>query len=61
GSSALLMRTIVGHYMSEVCYKGSHVISEAPDIAENAKFAYNLLARHPGSMTETAIPLSHAL
>ena len=35
--------------MTEVRYKGTKVISVAPDYAENVKFADNWLAPNPGS------------
>ena len=37
------------HFMTEVRYKGTKVISVAPDYAENVKFADNWLAPHPGT------------
>ena len=49
GSNVPLTRTPDAHFMTEVRYKGTKVISVAPDYAENVKFADNWLAPHPGT------------
>ncbi|MDR4248517.1 molybdopterin-dependent oxidoreductase, partial [Bacillus thuringiensis] len=49
GSNVPLTRTPDAHFMTEVRYKGTKVISVAPDYAENVKFADNWLAPNPGS------------
>ena len=41
GSNVPLTRTPDAHFMTEVRYKGTKVISVAPDYAENVKFADN--------------------
>ncbi|MGT0202620.1 molybdopterin-dependent oxidoreductase [Staphylococcus aureus] len=48
GSNVPLTRTPDAHFMTEVRYKGTKVISVAPDYAENVKFADNWLAPNPG-------------
>ncbi|RXX86778.1 nitrate reductase subunit alpha, partial [Klebsiella pneumoniae] len=47
GSNVPLTRTPDAHFMTEVRYKGTKVISVAPDYAENVKFADNWLAPNP--------------
>ena len=49
GSNVPLTRTPDAHFMTEVRYKGTKVVSVAPDYAENVKFADNWLAPNPGT------------
>ena len=57
GSNVPLTRTPDAHFMTEVRYKGTKVISVAPDYAENVKFADNWLAPNPGSEGMTHVIL----
>ncbi len=47
--------------MTEVRYKGTKVISVAPDYAENVKFADNWLAPNPGSDAAIAQAMTHVI
>ncbi|MGT0197767.1 molybdopterin-dependent oxidoreductase [Staphylococcus aureus] len=49
------------HFMTEVRYKGTKVISVAPDYAENVKFADNWLAPNPGSDAAIAQAMTHVI
>ncbi|KIT90244.1 hypothetical protein QU40_00125, partial [Staphylococcus aureus] len=59
GSNVPLTRTPDAHFMTEVRYKGTKVISVAPDYAENVKFADNWLAPNPGSDAAIAQAMTH--
>ena len=48
-------------FMTEVRYKGTKVISVAPDYAENVKFADNWLAPHPGTDAAVAQAMTHVI
>ena len=48
------LRTPDAHFMTEVRYKGTKVVSVAPDYAENVKFADNWLAPNPGTDAVTS-------
>ena len=54
GSNVPLTRTPDAHFMTEVRYKGTKVVSVAPDYAENVKFADNWLAPNPGTESSTS-------
>ena len=47
--------------MTEVRYKGTKVISVAPDYAENVKFSDNWLAPHPGTDAAIAQAMTHVI
>ena len=47
--------------MTEVRYKGTKVISVAPDYAENVKFADNWFAPHPGTDAAVAQAMTHVI
>ena len=61
GSNVPLTRTPDAHFMTEVRYKGTKVISVAPDYAENVKFADNWLAPNPGSDAAIAQGMTHVI
>ncbi|HFG8803462.1 TPA: nitrate reductase subunit alpha [Staphylococcus argenteus] len=61
GSNVPLTRTPDAHFMTEVRYKGTKVISVAPDYAENVKFADNWLAPNPGSDAAIAQTMTHVI
>ena len=47
--------------MTEVRYRGTKVVSVAPDYAENVKFADNWLAPHPGTDAAVAQAMTHVI
>ncbi|QKX52038.1 nitrate reductase subunit alpha [Planococcus glaciei] len=61
GSNVPLTRTPDAHFMTEVRYKGTKVVSVAPDFAENVKFADNWLAPNPGSDAALAQAMTHVI
>lgn len=61
GSNVPLTRTPDAHFMTEVRYKGTKVVSVAPDLAENVKFADNWLAPNPGSDAALAQAMTHVI
>lgn len=61
GSNVPLTRTPDAHFMTEVRYKGTKVVSIAPDHAENVKFADNWLAPHPGTDAAIAQAMTHVI
>ncbi|MGW7928232.1 nitrate reductase subunit alpha [Staphylococcus xylosus] len=61
GSNVPLTRTPDAHFMTEVRYKGTKVVSVAPDYAENVKFADNWLAPHPGTDAAVAQAMTHVV
>lgn len=61
GSNVPLTRTPDAHFMTEVRYKGTKVVSVAPDHAENVKFADNWLAPHPGTDAAVAQAMTHVI
>lgn len=61
GSNVPLTRTPDAHFMTEVRYKGTKVVSVAPDLAENVKFADNWLAPHPGTDSAVAQAMTHVI
>ncbi|MFS0783726.1 nitrate reductase subunit alpha [Bacillus sp. 1P06AnD] len=61
GSNVPLTRTPDAHFMTEVRYKGTKVVSVAPDFAENVKFADNWLAPNPGSDAAVAQAMTHVI
>ncbi|MGZ1861299.1 nitrate reductase subunit alpha [Staphylococcus argenteus] len=61
GSNVPLTRTPDAHFMTEVRYKGTKVISVAPDYAENVKFADNWVAPNPGSDAAIAQAMTHVI
>ncbi|WP_213421812.1 nitrate reductase subunit alpha [Bhargavaea massiliensis] len=61
GSNVPLTRTPDAHFMTEVRYKGTKVVSVAPDLAANVKFADNWLAPHPGTDAALAQAMTHVI
>lgn len=61
GSNVPLTRTPDAHFMTEVRYKGTKVVSVAPDYAENVKFADNWLAANPGTDAALAQAMTHVI
>ncbi|HIW31841.1 MAG TPA: nitrate reductase subunit alpha [Candidatus Paenibacillus intestinavium] len=61
GSNVPLTRTPDAHFMTEVRYKGTKVVSIAPDHAENVKFADNWLAPQPGTDAALAQAMTHVI
>lgn len=61
GSNVPLTRTPDAHFMTEVRYKGTKVVSVAPDLAENVKFSDNWLAPNPGSDAALAQAMTHVI
>ncbi len=61
GSNVPLTRTPDAHFMTEVRYKGTKVVSVAPDYAESVKFADNWLAPHPGTDAALAQAMTHVI
>ncbi|MEB7067356.1 nitrate reductase subunit alpha [Mammaliicoccus sciuri] len=61
GSNVPLTRTPDAHFMTEVRYKGTKVVSVAPDYAENVKFADNWLAPNPGTDAALAQSMTHVI
>ncbi|MCT6924290.1 nitrate reductase subunit alpha [Metasolibacillus sp.] len=61
GSNVPLTRTPDAHFMTEVRYKGTKVVSVAPDFAENVKFADNWLAPNPGTDAALAQAMTHVI
>lgn len=61
GSNVPMTRTPDAHFMTEVRYKGTKVVSIAPDYAENVKFADNWLAPNPGTDAAMAQAMTHVI
>ena len=61
GSNVPLTRTPDAHFMTEVRYKGTKVVSVAPDYAENVKFADNWLAPNTGTDAALAQAMTHVI
>lgn len=61
GSNVPMTRTPDAHFMTEVRYKGTKVVSVAPDFAENVKFADNWLAPNPGTDAALAQAMTHVI
>ena len=61
GSNVPLTRTPDAHFMTEVRYKGTKIVSVAPDYAENVKFADNWLAPNPGTDAALAQAMTHVI
>ncbi len=61
GSNVPLTRTPDAHFMTEVRYKGTKVVSVAPDYAENVKFADNWLAPNPGTDAALSQAMTHVI
>lgn len=61
GSNIPMTRTPDAHFMTEVRYKGTKVVTVSPDYAENVKFADDWLAVNPGEDAALALVDDHAV
>jgi nitrate reductase alpha subunit len=61
GSNVPMTRTPDAHFMTESRYKGTKVVTIAPDYSEAVKFADNWLAPHPGSDAALAQGMTHVI
>jgi len=61
GTNIPLTRTPDAHFMTEVRYKGTKVISISPDYAESVKFADEWLAVNPGTDGALAQAMTHVI
>lgn len=61
GSNIPLTRTPDAHFMTEVRYKGTKVVSVSPDFAESVKFADEWLAVNPGADSALAQAMTHVI
>ena len=61
GSNVPVTRTPDAHFMAEVRYRGTKVVSVSPDFADNAKFADEWVAVHPGTDAAMAIAMGHVI
>lgn len=61
GSNIPMTRTPDSHFMTEVRYKGTKVVSVSPDYAESVKFADDWLAPAPGTDGALAQGMGHVL
>ncbi|CAA7600702.1 nitrate reductase [Acididesulfobacillus acetoxydans] len=61
GSNVPLTRTPDAHFMTEVRYKGTKVISISPDYAESVRFADHWLAVNPGTDGALAQAMTHVI
>ncbi len=61
GSNVPMTRTPDAHFMTEVRYKGTKVISISPDYAESVKFADEWLGINPGTDGALAQAMTHVI
>ena len=61
GSNVPMTRTPDAHFMTEARYRGTKVISVAPDYAENVKFADHWLPVKPGTDGAIAQAMTHVI
>ena len=61
GSNVPLTRTPDAHFMTEVRYKGTKVVSVSPDYAESVKFADSWLPVNPGADGALAQAMTHVI
>ncbi|HJV46338.1 MAG TPA: nitrate reductase subunit alpha [Bacillota bacterium] len=61
GSNVPMTRTPDAHFMTEVRYKGTKVVSVSPDYAENVKFADDWLPVNPGQDGALAQAMTHVI
>ncbi|MGD9676906.1 MAG: nitrate reductase subunit alpha [Vulcanibacillus sp.] len=61
GSNVPLTRTPDAHFMTEVRYKGTKIVSVSPDYAESVKFADTWLPINPGSDGALAQAMTHVI
>ena len=61
GSNVPVTRTPDAHFMAEVRYRGTKVVTVSPDFADNAKFADEWVAIHPGTDAALAMAMGHVI
>lgn len=61
GSNVPLTRTPDAHFLAEVRYKGTKVVSVSPDYAESTKFADEWLSVKPGTDGALAMAMGHVI
>ncbi|CAH2715811.1 Respiratory nitrate reductase 1 alpha chain [Neobacillus rhizosphaerae] len=61
GSNVPMTRTPDAHFMTEVRYKGTKVVTVSPDYAENVKFADDWLPIQPGEDAALAQAMTHVI
>ncbi|MCL2483495.1 MAG: nitrate reductase subunit alpha, partial [Propionibacteriaceae bacterium] len=61
GANLPMTRTPDAHFMTEVRYKGTKVVSISPDYAESVKFADDWLAPNPGTDGALAQAMGHVI
>lgn len=61
GSNVPLTRTPDAHFMTEVRYKGTKVVSVAPDYAESVTHADDWIAANPGTDAAVAQAMTHVI
>lgn len=61
GSNVPLTRTPDAHFLTEVRYKGTKVVSVAPDYAESVVHADDWIAAHPGTDAAVAQAMTHVI
>ncbi|AZA13428.1 nitrate reductase subunit alpha [Corynebacterium choanae] len=61
GSNIPVTRTPDAHFMAEVRYKGTKVVTVSPDFADNTKFADEWLRVEPGTDAALAFAMGHVI
>lgn len=61
GSNVPVTRTPDAHWMAEVRYRGTKVVSVSPDYADNTKFADEWLRPHAGTDGALAMAMGHVI
>jgi nitrate reductase alpha subunit len=61
GSNVPVTRTPDAHFMTEVRYKGTKVVSVSPDYADNTKFADEWLPAQAGTDAALAMAMGHVI
>ncbi|MFW0169665.1 nitrate reductase subunit alpha [Rothia sp. P4278] len=61
GSNIPVTRTPDAHWMAEVRYRGTKVVSVSPDYADNTKFADEWLPAQPGTDAALAMAMGHVI
>ncbi|MDR0989861.1 MAG: molybdopterin-dependent oxidoreductase, partial [Propionibacteriaceae bacterium] len=61
GSNIPTTRTPDSHFMTEVRYRGTKVVTVSPDYSDAAKFADTWLAPHPGTDAALAQAMGHVI
>ena len=61
GSNVPVTRTPDAHWMSEVRYRGTKVVTVSPDYADNVKFADDWLPAQAGTDAALAMAMGHVL